>query len=326
MAELRRDPVSGNWVVSGYTMTKIASVGECPFCPGNEKLTSKDIARFTDEEGEWLIRCFPASNPVFLVEREADKRAEGLYDKMGNVGAHEIVVENRSHTKTLSGFNTAELLLLTEFYVERLRDLKQDKRFKYIQVFRNHGELAGSFLFHPHSHLLAMPIIPQMIEMELENSKRHYLKKERCIFCDIIAQEIRQNTRLVSINTNFVAICPFASRFPYEIWLLPRFHDEGFEHLDDGAAKRDFASMLLDIMKRLEKVANAYSIVLHTSPNSMIRGWASEDELPVSEYFHWHIEIMPRDLRSSRYKREDQFYVVSVTPEEATSSLKAQKV
>ena len=325
MAELRRDPVSGTWVVSGYSVTKAGTVGECPFCPGNESLTPKTITQFKDGDGEWLLRCFPASNPLFVIEREEDKRAEGLYDKMGNVGAHEIIVDNRSHTKTLSGFTEEEVFHLINLYIERLRDLKKDKRFKYIQVFKNHGELAGSFIFHPHSHVVAMPVIPQMIEMELMNARRHYGKKERCLFCDIIAQEIRQNKRVVTVNGSFTAICPFASRFPYEIWILPKFHDAVFEYLRDDPVKRDLASILLDIMKRLEKVTNAYSMVLHTSPNVM-RAPSVEDDTHVGDYFHWHIEILPRDLRSSRYKREDQFYAISLTPEEATSSLKKQSI
>ncbi|MDR2018112.1 MAG: DUF4931 domain-containing protein [Syntrophobacterales bacterium] len=325
MAEFRRDPISGNWVVSGLIMAKGDSAGECPFCPGNENLTPPTIKQYQGSENEWRIRCFAAANPIFLSDIDEAKRAEGLYDKMGNVGAHEIIVENRSHTKSLSSFTEDEFLLLMAFYMERIRDLKQEKRFKHIQIFKNHGELAGSFLFHPHSHLLAMPIVPQMIETELSNTKRRYLQKERCLFCDIIAQEIRQNKRIVSINANFAAICPFASRFPYEVWVMPRFHDDCFERPVDHGVLRDLTSIMLDIMKRMEKVVNAYSVVLHTSPN-MYKDPYVTDDLPVSEYFHWRIEILPRDLRSSRFKRNDQFYVVAITPEEATSSLKTQKI
>ncbi len=324
MAELRKDPVSGNWVVIGYASAKSDAVGECPFCPGNEHLTPKTIREVRGPDG-WLTRCFPAGNPVFMVEVGENKRAEGLYDKMGNVGAHEIVVESPSHTKTMSDFTEDELLILLDIYSERTLYLKKDKRFKYIQAFKNHGELAGSYILHPHSHILATPIVPQRIELELENSRRHYMQKERCLFCDIIAQESRQNKRVVSMNSSFIAICPFASRFPYEMWILPKFHLESFEEFRDEAPKRDLASLMLDVVKRLEKVVNAYSFVIHTSPN-YLKSSARDDDLPVSSYFHWHIELLPRDFRSSRYKREDQFYVVPLTPEEATISLEAQRV
>ena len=325
MAELRRDPVSGDWIVTEYKTTKGDSLGACPFCPGNEQLTPKAIREYKDADGSWLMRCFPANNPVFVIEVNENKRAEGLYDKMGNVGAHEILVENRSHTKTLSSFTEKELSLLLEAYMERISDLKKDRRFKYVQVFKNHGELAGSYLFHPHSHLLATPIMPHKIEQELVNSKRHYMQKGRCLFCDILSQEMRQNRRVVSINSDFVALCPFASRFPYEVWLVPRSHSESFEEIKEEGIKRSLASMMLDTMKRIEKLTNAYTMIIHTSPNTDKSAF-TDPEASLADYFHWHIEIFPRDFKSSKYKQEDEFYVISITPEEATKALKEQAV
>ncbi|OPY71709.1 MAG: Galactose-1-phosphate uridylyltransferase [Syntrophorhabdus sp. PtaU1.Bin058] len=325
MPELRKDPVSGSWVVVGYHTKKSSSTGICPFCPGNENLTPNSIREYKDPQGNWLVRCFPASNPIFVIEVAANKRAEGIYDKMENLGAHEIIVENRSHTKTMSGFSQQELLLLFDMYRDRILDLKQDMRFKHIYVFKNHGELAGSYIFHPHSHVLATPIVPSGIIRELINAKNHYLQKERCLFCDIISQEIRQNKRVVMMNTNFIAICPFAPRFPYEVWILPRFHEAGFECLTTEGIKNDLALAMLDIMKRIEKLANAYTFVVHTSPN-MPDEIASSEDIPVHEYFHWYIEILPRDFRSSKYKREDEFHVVSITPEDAADALRSQNV
>jgi UDPglucose--hexose-1-phosphate uridylyltransferase len=324
MAELRRSPVSGEWVVAGYSTAKSDSVGECPFCPGNEYLTTKTIREVKGPDGNWIVRCFSASNPVFVIEVAERKRAEGLYDKMGNVGAHEIIVENPSHTKTLSGFTESELSVVLQMYMDRILDLKKDKRFKYVQAFRNHGELAGSYIFHPHSHVLATPILPPGIGVELANTKMHYLQKERCLFCDILSQEIRQNVRIVSINASFVAICPFASRFPYEAWIVPRSHEASFESLRDERARDELIDIVLDLLKRVEKLTNAYTILIHTSPNPPKDG--QDGNLQISDYFHWHIEILPRDLRSSKNKMDDEFHVTSVTPEEAVHSLKIQKV
>ncbi|MDD5010103.1 MAG: hypothetical protein PHU49_08815 [Syntrophorhabdaceae bacterium] len=325
MSELRKDPVSGSWVVVGYHTTKSSSTGICPFCPGNENLTPNSIREYKDSQGNWLVRCFPASNPIFVIEVDENKRAEGIYDKMGNVGAHEIIIENRSHTKTMSGFSEQEFLLLFDMYRDRIVDLKRDMRFKHIQVFKNHGELSGSYIFHPHSHVLATPIVPSGIAREITNARNHYLQKERCLLCDILSQEMRQNKRVVMMNTNFIAICPFASRFPYEVWILPRFHAADFERLTTEGIKKDFALAMLDIMKRVEKLANAYTFVFHTSPNipnEVIHG----EDIPIHEYFHWYIEILPRDFRSSKYKREDEFHVVSITPEDAADALKSQNI
>ncbi|HAR95104.1 MAG TPA: hypothetical protein DCR97_03955 [Deltaproteobacteria bacterium] len=325
MAELRKDPVSGNWVVVGYERTQPVDINICPFCPGNEHMTSHVIREFRDADGAWLVRCFPAANPVFAIEVPEHKRAEGIFDKMGNVGAHEIVVEARSHTKTLSAFDEHQLSLLFDMYRERIMDLKKDKRFRYVHVFKNHGQLAGSAIFHPHSHVLATPIVPQRVAWELTNSRNHYRQKERCLFCDIIAQELRQEKRVVSVNDRFAAFTPFAPRFPFEVWIAPRRHSDSFESMTDRATQKDFISLFLEIMKRVEKVAPSYSVSIHTSPNPTERGFIEED-VPVSDYFHWHLEILPRDLRTSTYKREDEFYVISVTPEETAQLLKAQEV
>ncbi len=325
MAELRRDPVSGSWVVVGFARIKPTDLNACPFCPGNEHLTGMPIREFKDASGQWLVRCFPASNPAFRIEAAENKRAEGMYDKMGNVGAHEIVVENRSHTKTLSQFDDDELILLLDMYMERIVDLKKDARFKHVQVFRNHGELAGSFIFHPHAHVLATAIIPDGTYLELTNSKDHYLQKERCLLCDITAQEIRQNKRVVSLTDNFLAFCPFAPRFPFEVWVLPRFHAHAFESFTDRPLQREFTHLFLDVMRRIERVRSSYTITFHTTPSKMVER-ASEREIPIEDYVHWHVEITPRDARSSRYKREDEFHIVSVTPEEAATILKSEKI
>jgi UDPglucose--hexose-1-phosphate uridylyltransferase len=325
MTELRKDPVAGSWIVTDYKEPERSSVGTCPFCPGNEHLTPKSIREYKGGDGSWLIRCFPAKSPVFVIEAAENKRAEGLYDKMDNVGAHEIIVENRSHTKTMSSFTDEELLLLLEVYMERISDLKKDKRFKSVQIFKNHGELAGSHMFHPHSHLLATPMMAARLELEVLNSKNYYQQKERCLLCDIINQEIKQNKRVVSMNSYFVALCPFASRFPFEVWILPRLHSESFEQIHGNDIKFGLANIVLDIMKRIEKLTNSYTLVIHTSPNVYKTDFQKET-LQISEYFHWHIEILPMDQKSSKYKREDEFYVTSVTPEEAAKTLKEQAV
>lgn len=324
MAELRRDALSGNWVVVGYGATRSGEVGLCAFCPGNESLTPTAIREYKDADNNWLLRCFPATNPVFVIEAEENKRAEGMYDKMSNVGAHEIIVESRLHTKTMSMYTEQEFLLLIDMYQERMIDLKRDKRFKYVQVFKNHGELTGSFIFHPHSHVLSTPIVPSGIAREAVNCRTHYLQKERCLLCDIVNQEVRQSKRVVSMNRNFVAICPFASRFPYETWVLPRFHEAIFENTIDQNVKQDFAAIVLDLMKRIEQLANAYTLEIHTCP-AITLGDVHEQDVKGSDYYHWHLEVLPRDFRSSKYKREDEFHVISITPEEAAYTLKIQK-
>ncbi len=324
MAELRRDPVSGNWVVVGLNFVKRSEVNVCPFCPGNEHLSGNDIRAIRDAAGNWLVRCFPSANPIFMIEAPSSKRAEGMYDRMGNVGAHEIVVESRTHTKNLSNFEPNELALVLDMHAERIQDLKKDRRFKHVQVYRNHGELAGSYIFHPHSHVLATSIVPHGTLLELANSKEHYLQKERCLFCDIAAQEIRQNKRVVAMSEHFLAFCPFASRFPFEVCLLPRSHSSQFESLPaDTALKYEFIHLFLDVMKRVERARSSHTIVIHTAPNPAPQDIAAEPP-ELENYFHWRVEILPRDVRSSKFKREDEFYHSALMPEEAAQILKSE--
>ncbi len=323
MAELRKDPLSGSWVVVGYKKTIVDNTGLCPFCPGNEYLTPPAIREIRDRDGAWLSRCFPAANPVFVIEVDENKRAEGFYDKMANLGAHEIVVESRSHGQTYTTFDPIEMSWVLDMYTERILDLKKDKRFKYVQIFKNYGELAGSYISHPHSHVLATPILPHRLSQELANSMNHYRLKERCLLCDVVSQEIRQDKRIVAITDYFLAVCPFASRFPYEVWIVPRFHDAHFETSLTGHRRDDFINLFLDVMRRIERIKDAYTLVIHSSPN-VVRQSFSEEDLRVDDYFHWHIEILPKDLESSRYKAQEEFYTISVTPEETASLLKAE--
>ncbi len=310
-------------MVVGVKKAETGETGVCPFCPGNEHLTPCSIREIRTGQGQWLARSFPASNPVFQIEVSENKRAEGFYDKMGTLGAHEIIVEDRSHTKTFSTFDSADVARMVDMYAERIIDLKRDRRFKYVQVFKNHGEITGSSIFHPHSHVLATPIVPQQLSLELANSKNHYQQKERCLTCDVVSQETRQDRRVVISTEHFLVICPFASRFPFEVWIIPRRHNPSFESWIDEGVRRDFVEVFLDTMKRIERFRSSYSIVFHTSPNMAAWHLAEPGGSHVSDYFHWHVEILPRTY--FKYKREDEFYTVSIMPEEAAAILKAEK-
>ncbi len=321
MGEFRRDALTGNWVVVGVRKVKAQEIDVCPFCPGNEHLTPPSIREIRDGQGAWLVRAFPAANPVFQIEASENKRAEGFYDKMGTLGAHEIIVEGRPHVKTFATFDAGELFRVVEMYTERILDLKKDKRFKYVHVYKNHGEITGSYIVHPHSHVLATPIVPHQLFMELENSRNHYLQKERCLLCDVVSQEERQDRRVVVASSHFLAICPFASRMAFEVWIIPRQHSPAFESWEREDLRREFAEVYLNVMRRVEKVRDAYSVVIHTSPNTAA-GRFGERGPQVDDYFHWHVEILPRTY--SQYKREDEFYTVPVVPEEAAAIMKGE--
>ncbi len=314
--------MTGNWVVVGVPKAETGETGVCPFCPGNERFTPRSIREIQDWQGQWLARSFPAANPVFEIEASEAKRAEGFYDKMGTLGAHEIIVEDRSHTKTFSTFDFFDVSRMVEMYTERIVDLKKDKRLKYVQVFKNHGEITGSRILHPHSHVLATPIVPEQLSEELVNSRNHYLLKERCLMCDVVTQEIRQNKRVVIETEHFLVICPFASRVAYEVWIIPRRHNSSFEAFIEERIKHDFIEVFLNTIRRIEKLRSSYSIVFHTSPNEAVWQIGEPAGPHVNDYFHWHVEVLPRT--ESRYKREDEFFTLPIFPEEAAATLRTE--
>jgi UDPglucose--hexose-1-phosphate uridylyltransferase len=324
MIEMRQDPTTRIWILVGHTGNdpgRKQAPGGCPFCPGHEAETPPTLASITGPDGAWRVRAFPDKTPVFQVEGDLDREADGLYDRMRNVGAHEVVVETPEHATSLARLPAEDVARVLQMFRQRIRDLKNDVRIRYIQVFKNQGPLAGSLIPHAHSHLVAMPVIPRRLEAELRWSKFHYDLKERCLYCDILRQELEQGTRLVERHAGFVAFCPFAPRFAYEVWVFPVAHGHRFEDLDDPALA-GLAAVVRTVLQRVERKTSDYSLVLHTAPNEKsppVWGLAWET-LP--QDFHWHIEVLPRQADVARLHREEEFYVNPVTPEEAARQLR----
>src|SRR5437867_6627703 len=159
-----------------------------------------------------------------MIEGDICRKGYSLYDRMRGVGAHEVVIESPDHNLNLCDMPAAQLEQVLLVYQDRLRDLMRDPRFKYVLIFKNHGATAGATLAHAHTQMIATPVTPREVAMELENSKDHHQLKERCLICDLIAQEIESGERIVTIGESYVAYAPFASRFPFEIFFAPRAH------------------------------------------------------------------------------------------------------
>jgi len=324
MIEMRQDPTTRIWILvgrSGGDAGHKKTPAGCPFCPGHEAETPPTLAAITGPDGAWRVRAFPDKMPIFQVEGDLDREAEGLYDRMRNVGAHEVVVETREHGTTTGELPAEDIARVLQMFRQRIQDLKNDMRIRYIQVFKNQGPQAGSLIRHAHSHLVATPVIPRRLEAELRWSKRHYDLKERCLYCDILHQEVAQGTRLVVQQADFVAFCPFAPRFAYEVWIFPAVHRHRFEDLDDPALAR-LAAVLKGVLQRVEPKAPDYHMVLHTSPNEKSPPvWGLPWE-SLHDDFHWHIEVLPRQGDVARLHREEEFYVNPITPEEAARQLR----
>jgi UDPglucose--hexose-1-phosphate uridylyltransferase len=327
MIEMRQDPTTRIWILNGRVGAAPARsepVVICPFCPGREADTPPAVSLINGPGGGWKVRSVPDRAPVFQVEGDLDRQAEGLYDRMRNVGAHEVVVETPLHDTTLARLPAADILLVLQMFRQRIRDLKRDARFRYVQVFKNQGTGAGSRLAHAHSHLVATPVIPRRLEAELRWSKAHYDRKERCLYCDMLHQEREQGGRVVEDDGAFVAFCPYASRFPYEVWLVPVAHRHQLEDQDDPTLAR-LADALKRVLLRIEATCPDYHLTVHTAPNEESPPvWGRPWETLRAD-FHWHIEVLPRPAETARLHREEEFYVNSIPPEEAARHLRSAR-
>jgi UDPglucose--hexose-1-phosphate uridylyltransferase len=328
LPELRKDPVTGRWVIISTDRAKRPSdfirepvtpkgVRVCPFCAGNEEKTPPEVLSYRTNglanESGWTTRVVSNKFPALRVEGELDRQGEGMYDKMNGVGAHEVVIETPEHMQTLSGLPEKQIADMYWAFRDRILDLKKDRRLRYILVFKNHGEAAGASLEHTHSQLIALPVVPKRVQEELDGSRRYYEFKERCVYCDIIRQEIDSEIRVVLEAENVVALEPYAPRFPFETWILPRRHESHFEDADAPLIE-SLAWMTRALLRKIDKVLEkpAYNIVLHTAP---------VQEGPMA-YFHWHLELIPKLTKVAGFEWGSGFYINPTPPEESAKFLR----
>ncbi|MEW6535656.1 MAG: DUF4931 domain-containing protein [Candidatus Auribacterota bacterium] len=334
MPELRKDPIIGRWVIIAtergkrpsdfYSPLLIGQNKGCPFCEGNEDKTPPEVCAFRSPHSQknqpgWQLRVVPNKFPALRIEGDMEKMGVGMYDKMNGIGAHEVIIETPNHDKRMFELSIDNLAKVFEAYKMRLLDLKKDTRFKYILIFKNEGELAGASLSHSHSQLIATPVTPKRVREELVGAQEYFNYKDRCVFCDIIREEQTQKVRVVYENAGFISFCPFASRFPFEIWVLPKKHNPDFENVPV-----EDMPILADMMKvTLAKLSCAlnkpqYNFILHTGPVRWARRgyWSTIDS-----DFHWHIEIMPRLTKLAGFEWGTGFYHNPTIPEEAAKFL-----
>jgi UDPglucose--hexose-1-phosphate uridylyltransferase len=331
--ELRKDPVSGRWVIisterrkrpNDFLLEGATVIGEaqCPFCPGREELTPPEVLAYRQHGASpngpgWDLRVVPNKFPALQVEGSLDREGEGMFDRMNGIGAHEVIIESAEHHKTFATMGEDEIVRVLWAFRERMLDLKQDQRFRYILVFKNHGAQAGATLEHAHSQLIALPIVPDLVRVEVDGARRHFEAKERCVFCDMVRQESAAGGRMIQENADIVALSPYAPRFAFETWLLPRRHGARFEEAPRHEVE-SLARMLKAVLARMNRAlaSPAYNMVLHTSP-------FSED---TSAFYHWHVELMPKLTRTAGFEWGTGFYINPTSPEEATAVLRAAHV
>jgi UDPglucose--hexose-1-phosphate uridylyltransferase len=328
MPELRKDPIVGRWVIiatergrrpSEFNPEKIRGRGGfCPLCEGNEDKTPPEVFAIRENGSQpnstgWTLRVVPNKFPALRVEGDLNREGEGLYDKMNGVGAHEVVIETPNHGETLSMLPLERVVMLLTTYRERIVDLTRDQRLRHILVFKNHGAAAGASLEHSHSQIIALPVVPKRVSEEVDGAKAYYEYKDRCVFCDIIRQEMEYQARIVGENRGAIALAPFASRFPFETWILPKDHSTHFHHTQPTQFE-DVAWLLSDVLRRIDITlpGSPYNFMLHTNHTN------EQDEAS----YHWHIEIIPKLTKVAGFEWGTGFYINPTPPEEAAKYLR----
>jgi UDPglucose--hexose-1-phosphate uridylyltransferase len=326
MSELRRDPISGRWVIIAsergkrpsdfHTHSSPKEGGFCAFCEGNEGSTPPEITALRPDGSQpdtpgWRIRVIPNKFPALRMEGELNRESDTFFEKMNGIGTHELIIESPEHGHKLSNMPRDSVVEVLRTFQQRIRYLKNDMRIKYVLIFKNEGVEAGASLQHTHSQLIALPIVPELVEEELEHTRNYYKEKGECMICRIIKEEKAEGSRVISENDDFISLAPFAPRSPFETLILPKSHEPDFmvtESLDN------LADILQLTLKQIEKVLGSppYNMMIHTLP--------SGDE--GKNFYHWHIEIKPKLTKTAGFEWGSGFFINPMPPEEAAGSMR----
>ncbi|MHB9094326.1 MAG: galactose-1-phosphate uridylyltransferase [Eubacteriales bacterium] len=327
MPEIRKDPVTGNCVIIATERSKrphdftrpyeLKRSENCVFCYGNEDKTPPEVLAWRPQGGEpnspgWTVRAFPNKFPAVTPDGDPVPFEAGISQVMAAVGAHEVVVDSPDHFGSLGRVSDeqAEQVLLA--LAERYKTLSQDSRVKYIQVFKNSGATAGASLEHTHWQIITVPVMPAAFLAEFAGVKQHQELNGTCIYCKIAADEIAGMERIVETTDEFVVCSPYASRFPFELWILPRKHEADFGCLNKSDLK-SLGRLVRRTVRRLERAFNypPYNLVVHTGPPE--KGF---------DIFHWHIEILPRLSITAGFEWGTGIFINPTSPEMAAVTLR----
>ena len=329
--ELRKDPITRSWVITGDDVPEALRARDHPAASAPirpRRCRSSPLAP-KSKGVPWSARSVVHPSPLYRIEGEPSRRGDGLYDRMRSIGAHEVLVENSRHDRQLWNANDNEIEQFLRLAAQRIKDLKGDARIKYISIFKNHGVNAGQEFEHPNAQLTATTFVPRRVLYELRAGRDYYKQKERCVFCDIIGQEERQGLRVVESRGEYIALCPYAPRVPYETWILPRVHEASFERsgLSRTGGFRDLASLLRRTLQRIRTITEEFHMVLHTSPNTIHGSGSLGYWKTLDEDYHWHFEILPilGGSKAKSYTFKEVYYS-PVASETAVKRLRDAKI
>jgi UDPglucose--hexose-1-phosphate uridylyltransferase len=330
MPEFRKDPVTGQWVIIARERanrpfafglpTEPPHEGPCPFCSSQEKQTPSEVLAYRPagsprDACDWWLRVVPNKFPALVSHEPVRRAGNGMYDMINGMGIHEVVIETPTHETHIADMAPREVEEIIWAYRDRTVEMCKDPRLEYVMIFKNHKREAGASLDHPHSQIIATPIVPKRVEEEIQGSQRYFEYKERCVFCDMIAQEVKDNERVVFEGDLFIAFMPYASRFPFECCILPKEHASFFHDIQKNEVA-DFAKVLRETIRRIKTALDdpPFNWMLHTTP-------LHDNE---NAYYHWHMEIIPKLTRPAGFEWGTGFYINPFSPEDAVKTLNAQ--
>lgn len=328
MPELRRDPVGGRWVIIAteraarpqdfHTASRVPKGGFCPFCEGNEDKTPPEVfarrpAGSRPDGPGWSIRIVPNKYPALRMDGECRPIGGGICEGMNGIGAHEVIIETPKHVLSPTELTPDAFEDVVKVYYDRMLELKNDERLAYALIFKNVGEAAGASIEHSHSQLICTPVVPKRVGEEMDRCMDYYRAEGRCLLCAIVEQYAADGERVVINDDEFLVVTPYASRFPFEMWLMPKQHISHFEKTPREILG-GLGRVLHEALRRLDVslAEPPYNYILHTSPFSV----------GALQHYHWHVEIIPRVTQIAGFEWGTGFYINPVVPERAAQYLR----
>ncbi|MFC1964440.1 galactose-1-phosphate uridylyltransferase [Chloroflexota bacterium] len=330
MSELRQDPTTKEWVILApergkrpQQKPKKKVVGElpgwdtsCPFCPGNEAQTPDEVFRIpiSSEGSTWELRVVPNRFAALMPDGDVAGIEKGsFFHKRPGFGVHEVIIETPSHNTPMALMTYQQVERVLVAYQERYNTLKKDRRLKFITIFKNHGREAGTSLVHPHSQLVATPIMATYYHQKFEVAYDYHFDVGRCLYCDLITEELEKGERIVAETEQFVIFHPYASRVPWETWIIPKVHSASFG-LFPATHLAELAKVLKDTLFCLYRALDnpAFNYAIDTSTTDF------EDD----PYYHWHIRVVPRLTTIAGFEIGSGIYISTALPEQTVGLMK----
>ena len=329
ISELRIDPIVGRRVYiaedragrpndysAGNSKKSHASSESCPFCYGHEEQTPEALHEVYDANGHWTVRVVPNKYPAVKLDASMPNSLESdssLEARQAPIGSHEVIIESPRHLHDVTEMAQDEFAKVLQVYRDRIRAWSEDSQIQHVLIFKNVGPAAGASLEHAHSQLLALPYVPPVVQEELRGAKDYFTEHGKCVFSQLIEEEIREGVRLISDEGPFVAISAYAGRQPYETWILPKAQEADFSrisaeqmHVLAGLIQRLIATL------QVELPVLSYNLVLHTAPFQQ----------ECSHFYHWHLELIPRSTQLAGLEWGTGVHINPLSPERAAATLR----